>query len=120
MAGDGGGRPDLVAAGNIAVHDGAELYFLSNSDWTGTQILLGDGTSQQVEAFFTSIGGGAGILIGEFDAAPDLIFEVFSRDDPVAGTYQLVTGFVGTATSEWFTDDTSTGSNRVYNLEVSP
>jgi len=110
----------IEGSGNITVHDGAVVYYLSNSDWTGTLVVPGSGIFQQVEAFFTSIAGHGGMLIGEFDAAPDLIFEVFGTDDPVVGTYQLVTGFVGTATSEWFTDDTSTSSNRIYKLEVSP
>jgi hypothetical protein len=110
----------IEGSGSITVHDGAVLYYLSDSDWTGTLMVPGSGVYQQVEAFFTSIAGNGGMLIGEFDAAPDLIFEVFGTDDPVAGPYQLVTGFVGTATSEWFTDDTSTSSNKVYLLEVSP
>jgi hypothetical protein len=103
------------------VNDGAKLYYLSNAGWSGTLRLMENAVFQQIEAFFTSINAASGLLIGKFDAAPDLLFEVLGTDDPVAGTYQLVTGFVGTATTEWFTDDTAgSNSNRVFLLRVTP
>lgn len=82
---------------------------------------MGGAVCERVQAFFTSFDTGAGLLLGEFDAAPDLTFEIFGADDPLAGSWQWVTGFVGSATSEWFMDESpGAGSSRVYLLKVSP
>jgi subtilisin family serine protease len=111
----------IEGPGNITVHDGASLYYLSTANWTGRQSLMGGAVCERVQAFFTSFDTGAGLLLGEFDAAPDLTFEIFGADDPLAGSWQWVTGFVGSATSEWFMDESpGAGSSRVYLLKVSP
>jgi len=109
----------IEGTGNIIVKDGARLYYLSDAGWTGSSSVLGSGLFEQVQVFFTSVGVSGDILTGAFDAAPDFTFEVFGSEHLVTGTFQLVTGFVGTATSESFTDATDS-SNRIYRLEVSP
>lgn len=111
----------IKGPGTITVHDGASLYYLSTAEWTGVLNLSGGAVCEQAQAFFTSFHAGGGLFMGKFDSAPDLKFDIFGTDDPVTGSWQWVTGFVGTATSEWFVDDTAgSNSNRVYLLQASP
>lgn len=88
------------------------------ANWTGTQ--SGAGLFEQIGLTFTSISESGGTITGEFTAAPDLNFEVHATEDLVGGTFQMVTGFVGTATTESFTDDAGGTTNRVYQLRVQP
>jgi hypothetical protein len=110
----------IEGSGNITVNDGARMYYLFDSGWSGSGSILGNGVLEQIRPEFESISESGGVVTGTFPAAPDLQFTVSGTDNLATGSYQVVTGFVATATTESFDDDASGDTNRYYRLSVSP
>ena len=113
---------ELSGPGDITVQDRSVLYYVSADDWSGTLTLLGNGAFEQVFVGFDEISAGAGPnTMIEWSALPGLTWNVETSDNVVSGVWVNATGFVGTATSERFTDsDPGSATSRVYRLRVRP
>ena len=113
---------ELSGSGDITVQDGAVLYYVSDANWTGTATTVGSGRFEQVFVGFDAMSRDVmtNVVLG-WPAAPGLIWQVETTDELVSGVWVNATGFVGTATSESWTDEGASGeTNRYYRLQVRP
>ena len=108
---------EIRGDGDLTIPAGSTVYYGTTADWTGS--VVGSGDFVPIVFGFTAFESSGGTDTLEWESMPGFTSEIAILSDLLTGMPQVITGFVGTATTESLATPSDI-TNRTYQLRLRP